>query len=173
VTQEKTIPQLEAFVKAGGTVLAIGSSTPSLYQAMNLPVQNALTEINKGVEQPVPSEHFYIPGSLIKAQVDNTIPLAYGMTPTADVFFDHSPAFRLQPDAAQRGVQTVAWYGSGKLLDSGWAWGEKYLNDSAAVVRVQQGKGSVVLYGPEITFRGQPHGTFKLLFNALEAGSAQ
>jgi hypothetical protein len=23
------------------------------------------------------------------------------------------------------------------------------------------------LYGPEITFRAQPHGTFKLLFNAI------
>ncbi len=173
VTQEKTIPQLQAFVQAGGTVLAIGSSTASLYQAMNLPVSNAVVEINKGVEQPVAGERFYIPGSLIKTQVDNTLPLAYGMTSTVDVFFDRSPAFRLAPDARQRGVETVAWYGNGKLLDSGWAWGERYLNDSAAVVRVKQGKGSVVLYGPEITFRGQPHGTFKLLFNALEAGSAE
>ena len=173
ISQEKTIPQLQAFVQAGGTLLAIGSSTASLYQAMSLPVTNALTEVVKGVEEPVPAERFYIPGSLIKTQVDNTLPLAYGMTPEADVFFDHSPAFRLTPDAGQRGVQTVAWYGSGKLLDSGWAWGEKYLNNSAAVVRIQQGKGSIVLYGPEVTFRGQPHGTFKLLFNALEAGSAQ
>ena len=173
VSQEKTIPQLQAFVQAGGTLLAIGSSTASLYQAMNLPVSNAVVEINKGVEQPVPGERFYVPGSLMKTQVDNTLPLAYGMNTTADVFFDRSPAFKLAPDARQRGVQTVAWYGSGKLLDSGWAWGEKYLNDSAAVVRIQQGKGSIVLYGPEITFRGQPHGTFKLLFNALEAGSAE
>jgi len=26
--------------------------------------------------------------------------------------------------------------------------------------------------GPEITFRGQPHGSFKLLFNGLYAGTA-
>lgn len=173
VTQEKTVPQLQAFVQAGGTLLAIGSSTASLYQAMKLPVSNAIVEINKGVEQPVPGERFYIPGSLVKTEVDNTLPLAYGMTPQTDVFFDRSPAFKLAPDARQRGVETVAWYGSGKLLDSGWAWGETYLNDSAAVVRIKQGKGSIVLYGPEITFRAQPHGTFKLLFNALEAGSAE
>ena len=29
------------------------------------------------------------------------------------------------------------------------------------------GAGKVVLLGPEVAFRGQPHGTFKLLFNAL------
>ena len=173
VTAEKTIPQLQKFVQDGGTLLAIGSSTASLYSAMNLPVSNAVVEINKGIEQPVPGERFYVPGSLLKAQVDNTLPLAYGMAPTADVFFDRSPAFRLAPDARQRGVETISWYGKGRLLDSGWAWGETYLNDSAAVVRIQQGQGSIVLYGPEITFRGQPHGTFKLLFNALEVGSAQ
>jgi hypothetical protein len=29
------------------------------------------------------------------------------------------------------------------------------------------GKGHVVLFGNEVNWRGQPHGTFKLLFNAL------
>ncbi len=173
VTQEKTIPQLQTFVQNGGTVLAIGSSTAALYKAMNLPVSNAVVEMNKGVEQPVPGERFYIPGSLLRVQVDNTTALAYGMPASADVFFDRSPAFRPAPDARQRGLETVAWYGKGKLLDSGWAWGQEYLNESSAVVRVKQGKGSVVLYGPEVTFRGQPHGTFKLLFNALETGSSE
>jgi len=28
------------------------------------------------------------------------------------------------------------------------------------------------LFGPEITFRGQPHGTFKFLFNGIYAPSA-
>jgi radical SAM superfamily enzyme YgiQ (UPF0313 family) len=30
----------------------------------------------------------------------------------------------------------------------------------------------VVLYGPEVTFRGQPHSTFKFLFNGIVYGSA-
>jgi hypothetical protein len=29
------------------------------------------------------------------------------------------------------------------------------------------GKGHVYLFGPEITFRAQPHGTFKFLFNGI------
>jgi hypothetical protein len=27
------------------------------------------------------------------------------------------------------------------------------------------------VFGPEITFRAQPHGTFKFLFNAIHAGA--
>jgi hypothetical protein len=36
-----------------------------------------------------------------------------------------------------------------------------------AAAEAPVGKGTLYLYGPEITFRSQPHGTFKLLFNAL------
>lgn len=31
------------------------------------------------------------------------------------------------------------------------------------------GRGNVFLFGPEINFRAQPHGTFKLLFNGIYA----
>ena len=34
-------------------------------------------------------------------------------------------------------------------------------------VEAKMGKGTVVLYGAEILQRAQPHGTFKLLFNAI------
>jgi hypothetical protein len=39
-----------------------------------------------------------------------------------------------------------------------------------AVVEAPVGKGKLVLYGPEILFRAQPHGTFKLFFNGIFAG---
>jgi hypothetical protein len=32
------------------------------------------------------------------------------------------------------------------------------------------GQGTLYMFGPEITFRAQPHGTFKLLFNTLYGG---
>jgi len=169
ITTEKTIPQLQRFVEDGGTLLAIGSST-SIYQHFHLPLENAVTEIVKGKDQAVPAERFYIPGSLMRTQVDTTNPVAYGMPSKVDVFFDRSPAFRADPEANLRGIQTIAWYADGNLLESGWAWGQQYLNNSIAVAQAKMGKGKVLLYGPEITFRGQPHATFKFLFNGLLYG---
>jgi hypothetical protein len=171
ITAEKTLPELTKFVEDGGTLLAVGSSA-RVYKAMNLPLEDALTEVVKGKEQPVSSERFYIPGSLIRAQVDNSQPVAYGMPASVDVFFDSSPAYRAAPDAARKGVETIAWYGQGNLLDSGWAWGQPYLNNSIAVAQASVGKGKVLLLGPEVTFRGQPHATFKFLFNGLLYGPA-
>ena len=52
-------------------------------------------------------------------------------------------------------------------MRSGWAWGQSYLKGSAAVVDAPLGKGRVLLFGPEITFRAQSHGTFKFLFNGI------
>jgi len=139
---------------------------------MGLPVTDAITEVVKGKEQPVPPERFYIPGSLIKAQVDPAQPIAYGVQPTIDVFFDSSPAFKATPDASNHGLSTVAWYGDGNLLDSGWAWGQGYLNNSIAIAQANVGKGHVVLLGPMVTFRGQPHASFKFLFNGVLYGAA-
>jgi len=34
-------------------------------------------------------------------------------------------------------------------------------------VEAPLGRGKLFLFGPEITFRGQPHATFKLLFNSI------
>ncbi len=171
ITADKTLPQLSAFVQAGGTMLTIGSSS-RVYTAMKLPVRDALTEVVKGKEQPVPPERFYVPGSLLRAQVDNTQPVAYGVPSSVDVFYDNSPAFRPVPDAGHLGLQPIAWYGQGNLLDSGWAWGQTYLNDSVAIAQANVGKGKVLLMGPEVAFRGQPHATFKFLFNGVLYGPA-
>jgi len=35
------------------------------------------------------------------------------------------------------------------------------------VAKASLGEGKVFMTGPEVTFRGKPHGTFKLLFNSL------
>jgi len=173
ISEDKTIPQLKSFVEAGGTVVTIGGST-SMAELFGIPVKNYLVEMGAGgVERALPREKFYIPGSLMKATIDNTNPVAYGMPSTVDVFFDSSPVFRLEPTAELKHTSPVAWFSGTALLDSGWAWGQQYLDGGTAVAEASVGQGKVVLLGPEVAFRAQPHATFKLLFNSLYYGSAK
>jgi Zinc carboxypeptidase len=171
VSLTKTVPELRRFTEAGGVLVAIGSST-SIARHFGLPVRSALTEHgSSGGELPLPSEKFYVPGAILEARVDNTHPLAYGLDTTVNVFFDESQAFRLMPEAGPKGLKAVAWFDSPTPLRSGWAWGQQYLDQAVEVVDAPLGKGRVVLFGPEVAWRAQPHGTFKFLFNAIFLGS--
>jgi len=173
ITEDKTGPQLKKFVESGGSIVTIGSST-SVAEWFGIPVKNYLTEKGPdGKDRPLPREKFYIPGSLLRANVDNTNPLAYGMPAQVDVFFDSSPVFRLEPDAELKHTTAVAWFSGSEVLDSGWAWGQQYLDGGTAVAEASVGQGKLVLLGPEVNFRDQPHGTYKLLFNGLYYGSAK
>ena len=65
-------------------------------------------------------------------------------------------------------VETIATYDKENILMSGWALGEKHhIGGKAAAVRVTMGGGDIVLIGFRPQFRGQPRGTYKLLFNSL------
>lgn len=173
ITAEKTLPQLKKFVESGGQIVTIGSST-SMAELLGVPVSNALTEFGAdGKERSLPPDKFYIPGSLLKVKVDNTNPLAFGVGEDVDVFFDNSPVFRLNADAQQKHTSSVAWFPDGNVLTSGWAWGQQYLKGGAAIAEASVGEGKVVLLGPEVAFRAQPHATFKFLFNGLYYGSAK
>ena len=127
---------------------------------MELPISDALVErLPGGDEQRLPREKYYVPGSVLRMSVDDTNPLTYGVGGEVDVFFDYSPVFRLHPDAAQKGVRAVAWFDDESPLRSGWAWGQRYLAGGVGIVDASVGEGKLFLYGPEVTFRGQPHGT--------------
>lgn len=172
VTLKQTIPQLKQFVDAGGAIVAFGGSA-TLGHHLGLPVSDHLVESGpNGQQRPLPREKYYIPGSILRVAVDNTHPLAFGMPAEVDVMFDNSPVLHLAPDAALRGVRPVAWFDGDEPLRSGWAWGQHYLEDGVAGLEAAQGKGKVFLFGPEITFRYQPHGTFKFLFNSIYYGTA-
>ncbi len=172
VSEETTVPQLKKFLESGGTVLTIGSSTNLVYH-LGLPVKNALTEMTRdGRERALPRDKFYVPGSVLEAQVDPTHPLAWGMESTANVFYDNSPVFKLTPEAQAKGVKPVLWF-SGAPLKSGWAWGQQYLDGGVAVAEASVGEGKLYLMGSEVTFRAQPHGTFKLLFNGVYLATAK
>jgi hypothetical protein len=171
ISAETTIPQIKKFLDAGGSVVTVGSST-SMAQLLGVPVSNALVEKNaEGREVSLPREKFYIPGSLMRVTIDNTDPVAYGMPKSADVDFDSSPVFHITPSDAVK-TTNVAWYAGKETLDSGWALGQAYLDGGTAIAEATVGQGKVIVIGPEVTFRGQPHGTFKLLFNGLFYGNA-
>ena len=173
ISDDKTIPQLKKFVESGGSIVTVGSST-SVAEVFGIPVKSYLTEKGPdGRDRPLPREKFYIPGSLLKAHLDNHNPVAYGMPETVDVFYDNNPVFRLEPNSDLKKASPVAWFSGPEVLDSGWAWGQQYLDGGTAVAEATVGEGKVVLLGPEVNFRDQPHGTYKLLFNSLYFGSAQ
>jgi hypothetical protein len=163
VTAERTIPQLKQFLESGGTIVAIGDSAANLVEYLGLPIEDHLVENGK----PLPRAKYFVPGSILSARVDTSHPAAAGMSERTNFFFDNSPVFKLRPDASQAGVRAIAWFDSPTPLRSGWAWGQQYLDKGVVAIEARVGKGRVLLYGPEILQRAQPHGTFKLLFNAL------
>jgi hypothetical protein len=167
ITAEKSIPQLKIFLEDGGSIVTIGSSTNLAYH-LGLPVHNALVEKNsKNEDRPLPGTKYYIPGSVLSVSVDPTVPAAWGMTNVADIDFDNSQVFKLDSGAVENGIKPIAWFATDKPLRSGWAWGQAYLKDGVAAFVAPVGKGELYAFGPEITFRAQSHGTFKLLFNQL------
>ncbi|MGH9382887.1 MAG: M14 family metallopeptidase [Vicinamibacterales bacterium] len=173
VTISRTVPALKQFAEAGGVIVASGGSAV-LGHHLGLPISDHLVEIQQdGSERPLPNTKFYVPGSILSMAVENTSPLAYGLDKVIDVFFDNSPVMELAPNATLRGVKPVGWFDSKTALRSGWAWGQHYLEGGTTAVEAQVGKGKVFLIGPEITFRAQPHGTFKFLFNAIYYGTSQ
>jgi hypothetical protein len=169
VSTDKTIPKLREFITNGGTVIAIGTSAANLAAQLQLPVENQLIESGA----PLPRTKFYVPGSVLSVRVNTANPLGAGLTEHTDVFFDDSPVFKLGPTAAAQGVHAIAWYDSKTPLRSGWAWGQQYLENGVAAIDAPLGKGHVLLFGPEILQRAQPHGTFKFLFNGIMNATAR
>jgi hypothetical protein len=167
VTIAQTVPKLREFLENGGTVLTIGGATV-LGRHLGLPIEDHLVEAGPdGQPRHLPREKYYIPGSLLQVAVDNDAPVAWGMPEQAIVMFDDSPVFRLGAGAEAAGIRRIAWFDTPAPLRSGWAWGQQHLQGGAAIVSAPVGRGTLYMFGPEIAFRAQPHGTFRLLFNGL------
>ncbi len=150
---EQGVESLDAFVRGGGTLVTLGNAGDFAIEKLGVPVKNLL----RGVE----TSRFYAPGSILAGKVDSSQPLGFGMGERADFYFTNSSAYE-----AAEGV-TVATYGDGALLRSGWLLGERYLQNRGAAVDVALGNGKVEMIGFRSQHRAQSDGTFKLLFNAL------
>ncbi|HSR42947.1 MAG TPA: hypothetical protein VLL48_12260, partial [Longimicrobiales bacterium] len=164
---------LDDYVRAGGTLVTLDSSSDFAIRQFGLPVRNAVAG--------APFENFFIPGSLIDLRVDATHPYAYGMQEDATAFFVRSRAFEIVEPASSDDrrapappVEVIARYAEDDLLESGWELGaERYLGGEPAVVRVRHGQGDVVMIGFRAQMRGQSRNTFKLLFNPLHGSTVE
>ena len=161
-TLGKTVPHLREFVEAGGSIVTIGSSAENLAKHLGLGLKPWLVD-HEGL--PLKREEYYAPGSIVRIAIDRSRPVAWGMPAELDVDFDNSPVFDVS--GAAPGVERLGWFDRREPLRSGWAWGQHYLNGGTTMAEAPVGKGRVYLFGPEILQRAQPHGSFKLFFNAL------
>ena len=94
--------------------------------------------------------------------------LGYGMPSQAlAVWLSGSQAYEIQPAGASS-VKTIASFTDKDVLQSGWLLGESVIAGKPTMVSVAYGQGRVVLYGFRVQHRDQTHGTYKLLFNALQ-----
>ncbi|MBI1789992.1 MAG: peptidase M14 [Acidobacteria bacterium] len=153
------VAALKEFVRAGGTLIALGSSSLLPIEEFPLPLKNSLRGLRP--------EQFSCPGSILKIFVDNTAPVGYGMPEEASAVFYNDVAFEPAAALGDATVRVIARYPAGGLLQSGWIGGEEYLQDRIAAAEVSLGKGRAILLGFSPQNRAQPHGTFKLLFNAV------
>jgi hypothetical protein len=163
VTAETTYPKLKEFMENGGTIVAIGQAGMNFAEWLKLPIGNHLVDATGA---PLPTTKFYVPGSLLTVRMDTTNDLARGMKAQTDFFFERSPVFKILP-GGETTIEKIGWFDTRAPLHSGWALGQENLEGGVAALRAHVGKGFLVMYGPEILQRAQPHATFKLLFNAI------
>ncbi len=155
---------IREFVSSGGTLVVWGDSVEFALKTFELPLRDALKSL--------PKSEFSCPGSLLRVQIDSQHPVAHGMPREASIVFRNDAAFDPLPGFSFTDLKVIARYPSADILQSGWIRGAEHLANRIAAAEVQYEKGRVILFGFRPQFRAQPHGTFKLLFNAIQSAGA-
>ena len=154
---------ISAFVRGGGTLVCLDGSSNFAITRLNLPVVNVLAGEASGPQVL----RFYAPGSIFGTVLGGVgtgrvgSPVTLGVSDSLKVYFESSAAFTVSGSA-----RALATYPR-EPLRSGFARFQERLEGKAALVEAPVGSGRVILFGFRPQFRGQTHGTFKLLFNAV------
>ncbi len=167
ITADRGVPEILDFARAGGTVIAVGSSARLGYYA-GLPLSDHLAENGRSPSRT----EYYTPGSVHSLKIEHDSPLTHGLGDRLDVLFNNSPLFDLDPGAETVGVTRLGWFDTDTPLRSGWAWGQERMQGGTALIEAKLGDGELFLFTPRITFRSQSHAAFPLLFNGIFYGSA-
>ena len=152
---DEGLQALDAFVRAGGTLVCLDQSSDLAIDLFKLPVTNVARNAGDGLVAP---------GTILRLDVDQADPLSYGLPAQTSGFFASSAAYDV---AAAADVKTAVRYASKELLVSGLLRGGQAIEGRAAVVSASIGAGRVVLLGFPVQHRAQSLATFRLLFNAI------
>ena len=150
------IAAVDAFVRGGGTVVAWNQGTASLISALQLPVRNVVAGVAR--------QDYFTGVSIMRAIVDTTHPVMAGMPAESDVVVSSSPVFTTMDGF--EGSVLAKYPAQGTLLRSGFLHGEERMRGHAAALDVKRGNGHIILIAFQPQWRGQPQGTFRVIFNS-------
>ena len=152
------VANLKKFVEDGGTLVFLNRASDFAIEQFGLPVR----DVTKGL----PRKDFYIPGSILRTEINTDSKIGKSMPKESIAWFEDSPAFDIAADAR---VEVIARYPSDpkNVLLSGWALGAEKIAGKAALVSIPMGKGKIVLFGFRPQYRAQSLATYPLMFNAI------
>jgi hypothetical protein len=177
------VKALREFVEQGGTLVCLNRASTFAIEQFKLPLRDVVAD--------VPEKEFFVPGSILRIELDTTSDIAQGMPKETIAWVEDSPVFEVVPSgtagvppavSAKRetadtlsalpasSVRVIARYPTDKNpLLSGWLLGEGRIRGKAALVEVTMGKGRIILFGFRPQYRGQSLATYPLFFNAINA----
>src|SRR5205085_752262 len=172
---EQGVKALREFVEQGGTLVCLNRASDFAIEQFKLPVRD--------VVDGLPRTDFYVPGSILRIEIDTTDPIAKGMPKESIAWVENSPVFEVSGTGVSPviteaqsttgrmpvpPVKVIAWYTTDKdPLLSGWLLGADRIKGKAALVEVTLGKGRIILFGFRPQYRGQSLATYPLFFNAI------
>src|SRR5436190_16588101 len=113
---EKGVNALREFVEEGGNLVCLNRASDFAIEQFKLPVR----DVTAGLART----DFYVPGSILRIQVDNANPLARGMPKASIAWAEDSPAFEVLGLTGAPPVSIIAWYPEDQdPLLSGWLLG--------------------------------------------------
>ena len=169
---------LREFVEQGGTLICLNRASSFAIEQFKLPVRDVVAKVSE--------KEFFVPGSILRIELDTSSPIAQGMPKESIAWVEDSPVFEIIRDnrgssptvkegsaseVSAANVRVIARYPANKNpLLSGWLLGENRIRGKAALVEVTMGKGRIILFGFRPQYRGQSLATYPLFFNAILSG---
>jgi hypothetical protein len=155
------VSALKEFAENGGTIITLAHSGELLAEEFNIPVRNVLSGVKP--------DEFNCPGSILRAELDQSSPINYGMPKEAKIFVDGNIAYQTNIPGGGMERTIVAQYpeDAEDALISGYLKGGERLEKRAAAVSFTYGKGRLIMLGFRVQHRAQTEGTFKMLFNSI------